>query len=144
MRLTEHFSTEELAASNTAAAHHIDNTPPADVVEHLHVLAEGLELVRALLAQPMHINSGFRCEALNKVIGGVSNSAHQTGYAADFVCPLVGAPIDVVHKIQGSDIKFDQLIQEGTWVHISFAPTMRQEVLTAHFHGGKATYSHGA
>lgn len=143
-QLTEHFTFEELTASNTAAAHHIDNTPPADVADHLHVLAEGLELVRTLLDFPLHINSGYRCPALNKVIGGVPNSAHQTGYAADFVCPQFGVPIDVVHKIQESDIKFDQLIQEGTWTHISFDPAMRQEVLTAHFSGGKATYTHGA
>jgi hypothetical protein len=35
------------------------------------------------------------------------------------------------------------VIEEGTWVHISFAPAMRQQVLTAHFDGDKATYRLG-
>jgi hypothetical protein len=40
-------------------------------------------------------------------------------------------------------ILFDQLIQEGTWIHFSVAPTMRQQILTAHFADGKATYTDG-
>jgi hypothetical protein len=146
MNLSEHFTLEELTFSSTAARRGIDNTAPADVAEHLAVTAAGLEKVRALLGAPLHIDSGYRCPALNKAVGGVPTSAHTTGYAADFICPDAGAPLDIVHKIMADgSIKFDQVIQEGTWVHISFAPTMRQMVLTAHFvEGHKATYSHGA
>ncbi len=71
------------------------------------------------------------------------DSAHVTGNAADFICPAFGVPLDIVKKIAASGVKFDQLIQEGTWVHISFDPAMRQEVLTAHFVDGKATYQSG-
>jgi len=42
-----------------------------------------------------------------------------------------------------SDIKYDQLIYEGTWVHISFAPAARQMALSATFLGGRVTYSQG-
>ena len=152
MNLSEHFTLEELTFSSTAARRGIDNTASAEIVEHLTVTAAGLEKVRALLGDPLHIDSGYRCPALNAAVGGVPTSAHTTGYAADFICPPAGAPIDIVHKIVahnehckaqmlGADmISFDQLIQEGTWVHISFAPTMRNQVLTAHFAGGKATY----
>jgi len=145
MQLTEHFSLEELTFSSTAFARGIDNTPAQVIVEHLRVLAQGLEQVRAILGKPMHVDSGFRCAELNALVRGVPTSAHLSGFAADFVCPAYGAPIEIVKKLTSppSVIEFDQLIQEGTWVHISFAPTMRNEVLTAHFHGGNATYSRG-
>lgn len=143
-QLTPHFASEELCFSSTAVAHGLDNTPTPEVLDHMKVLAEGLEQVRTCLGAAMHIDSGYRSPELNKLVRGVPTSAHVTGYAADFICPTFGTPLDIVHKLQTSGIHFDQVIQEGTWVHISFAPTMRQEVLTAHFAGGKATYTHGA
>lgn len=145
MQLTPHFSLEELVFSSTAVARGIDNTPTPAIVENLRVLAQGLEQVRALLGRPMKIDSGYRCARLNVIVRGVTTSAHLTGFAADFVCPEFGEPIDIVKTLTRppSAIEFDQLIQEGTWVHISFAPTMRREVLTAHFGAGQATYSRG-
>jgi hypothetical protein len=60
---------------------------------------------------------------------------------------LFGTPLDIVRKIVASQMatqmKWDQLIQEGTWVHISAAPTMRQQVLTATFVNGEASYQQG-
>jgi len=56
----------------------------------------------------------------------------------DFNCFGVGKPLDVCRKIVASNMAFDQLIEEGgRWVHISFAPTMRHQVLT--MRGGKYT-----
>ncbi len=145
MQLTEHFKLEELAFSSTAIARGIDNTPPPELLSHLQLLAAGLEQVRALLDAPLHIDSGYRCGALNAIVRGVPSSAHVSGYAADFVCPQFGSPLEIVKAITRppSSIQFDQLIQEGTWVHISFAPTLRNEVLTAHFKSGKVSYSRG-
>ena len=143
MNLTQHFTLEELIYSNDAIANGVDNTPSGDVIEHLRVLATGLEKVRSLLKTPLVSHSGYRCLALNRLEHGVNDSAHLSGYADDFVSPEFGAPPSVVKKIQSSGIKFDQLIQEGTWVHISFAPAMRQQVLTAHLNNGKATYTAG-
>lgn len=156
MNLSEHFSLEELTFSSTAVARGIDNTAPAGIAEHLKVTAAGLEKVRTLLGHPLHIDSGYRSPALNAAVRGVATSAHTTGYAADFICPAFGSPLEIVGAVQahnarciaqgiGADhIGFDQLIQEGTWVHISFDPKMRGEVLTAHFAGGKATYTRGS
>lgn len=144
--LTPHFRLEELTNSSTAQRLLIDNTPPDNVLANLQILAEGLEKVRALLPiqnSPLHIDSGYRCPDLNKAVHGAADSAHMTGYAADFTCSIVGTPEYIVSLIQNSDIKFDQLIQEGTWVHISFDPRMRQEILTAHFTPEGTTYSVG-
>lgn len=144
MQLTTHFSMDELTASSIALRLCINNQPIPNVQANMLVLAEGLEAVRNLLGgQPMHIDSAYRCEALNRAVGGAKDSAHEQGFAADFICPTVGKPIDIVRLIAQSRIDFDQLIQEGTWVHISFAPTLRRQVLTAIFGPGGTTYREG-
>lgn len=143
MRLTEHFTLEELIHSEIAMRRGLDNTPPADVAENLKSLAHGLEQVRGLLGCAMVISSGYRSAELNAAVGSSLTSAHRTGFAADFVAPAFGSPKDVAKAIRDSGIKFDQLIQEGAWVHISFDPRMRRDLLTAHFENGKATYSQG-
>ena len=69
MQLTAHFSLEELIASETATRSGIDNTPPSELMPNLRALADGLEKVRAALGgRPIHINSGYRCPALNKAV----------------------------------------------------------------------------
>ena len=145
-QLTTHFSLEELTRSDTAVRLGIDNTPSDAILANLNVLAQGLEQVRSLLNifnRPVIISSGYRCPKLNKALHGASNSAHMNGYAADFICPDFGTPLDIVKRIATSDLQFDQVIQEGTWVHISFDPKMRRDVLTAHFVNGVATYTNG-
>jgi len=126
MRLSPHFTLEELCASEFAARNAIDNTPPPEVVANLERLAEMLEKVRALLKKPMHISSGFRCATLNARIGGSKTSAHLEGRAADFICPEFGTPYVVARKIAAARLGFDQMIHEyGRWVHIA-VPRLRE------------------
>lgn len=143
IKLSDHFTLEELTFSQTAGRKNIDNKPSLEKVAHLTRLAYCMEQVRALLGGPIRITSGYRSPALNAAIGGSKTSAHMNGYAADFVCPSFGSPLEIALTIAASSIKFDQCIQEGTWVHISFDPAMRREVLTAHFHQGEAYYTEG-
>ena len=148
-QMTEHFSLEELIASDTAVRKGIDNTPTPEVIGHLQVLAELLEHVRAILKHPLHISSGYRSPALNEAVGGVNTaghlSAHCLGLAADFTCREFGTPLDIVKVLDSVGLDFDQLIQEGTWVHIATKVSgNRREVLTAHFtNGQKTTYTLG-
>jgi hypothetical protein len=139
-----HFSMSELTASDTAVRLGIDNTPSAEIVANLEVLAIGLEDVRDILGYPMRISSGYRCPKLNTVVKGSKTSAHMDGFAADFTCPAFGTPLEVVKAIERSPVMFDQCIQEGAWVHISFDPRERRQVLTAHFGAGGTTYTIGA
>ena len=119
-------------------------TVAAHKMEHnLGVLATGLENVRGLLGHSMRVDSGFRCTELNAAVGGAKTSAHMLGYAADFVCPGFGNPLEIVRAISASDLVFDQCIQEGTWVHISFDPKSRRDVLTAIFGVGGTSYRKG-
>src|SRR5262249_10185180 len=96
MNLTAHFTLEELVFSSLAVRLKLDNTPSAEVIEHLKLLAMGLEQLRSRLAAPIHIDSGYRCPLLNSLIHGAVHSAHLLGYAADFVCPGFGSPQEIV------------------------------------------------
>lgn len=136
MKLSDHFALDEFTTSQTAARRGIDNTPPPAVLERLKATAAALEGVRSLLGKPVLISSGYRAPALNRVIGGAIGSAHVLGYAADFISPGAGSPLKVCKAIAASDLKFDQLIEEGTWVHLSFDPRMRRQVLTKNPGGG--------
>lgn len=143
-KLSEHFTLEELTFSSTAQRKQIDNNPPAEVLENMKRLAAGLEEVRAALGnKPMRINSGYRSPKLNRAVGGARLSAHMAGYAADFVCPEFGSPLKIVKALAATGIQFDKLIQEGTWVHISFAPEARRQLLTAHFGPNGTSYTAG-
>jgi zinc D-Ala-D-Ala carboxypeptidase len=128
MQLSEHFSLEELIASEAAARLGIDNTPPAEIALNLKVLAEGLERVRAALGgKPIHVNSGYRCPALNAAIKGAGNSMHMQGLAADILCPQLGPPLDVCRAIVAAGIETDQIIHEfGRWCHVAFAAPGKQ------------------
>jgi hypothetical protein len=149
MKLTEHFSLEEFYESDTALRLGIDNKPDAEVQSNLTVLSFGLERVRSILGSPMHISSGYRCPQLNKAIGGSSSSQHMQGLAADFTAPEFGSPLAICNEIVAHReyILYDQVINEGRWVHISFQADPRfkprGEVLTAHFSANGVRYSKG-
>ena len=144
MQLSQNFKLNEFTTSQTATRKGIDNTAPAPIVERLRMVANTLEQIRTLLGNhSIRISSGYRCIALNRAIGSGDSSAHTLGYAVDFTCLGFGTPKEVAKKIAESPIKFDQLIYEGTWVHLSVDPRNRRDLLTAHFRGGKVTYTKG-
>ena len=123
MQLTKHFSLEELIASEAAVRLGIDNTPTDEILLNLQALAAGLELARSALGgRPIHVNSGYRCHALNKKIGGAKNSQHMKGLAADIIFPSFGPPLAVCRAIVAARVPSDQIIHEfGQWCHVSFA-----------------------
>ena len=123
MRLSPHFSLEELTHSDTAVRLDIDNTPTAEVIDNLIFLAEKLEDVRNLLRCPMLISSGYRSRDLNDHLGSKRTSQHTTGNAVDFIAPMWGNPRSVVEEIvkHTKKINYDQIILEfDRWCHLSF------------------------
>lgn len=158
------FTLRELTRSDTAKRLGIDNVPTGQVLENLKTTAWHLRDVRELLAKPaehttftrepwetdwdlktynpIYVSSGYRSPELNKHIPGSSNtSAHTLGYAADIKCPGFGTPYEVVAKIAASPLmnEVDQLIYEyGSWVHISWDPRKRGQVLTIDKNGTRS------
>ena len=148
MKLTAHFTLEELTASTTAKQLGITNTPTPEHVNNLSELAQRiLEPLRIAWGSPIVVTSGYRGFYLNKAVKGSSTSAHCYGLAADIV-PANGAMVafkafvrDWLHK---SGTAYDQYIDEknlkgSEWVHVGLrdrkGKQRRQELKT--IDGGK-------
>ena len=134
------FSMDELTHSDTAARHGIDNTPNENEKDNLYKLAMELENVRKLLNnKPIYVSSGYRCLALNKLLGSKKTSSHIKGLAADFTCRQFGTPNEIVFALINSDIPYDQVILEfDRWVHLSFCEdqeTPRRQALVINKEG---------
>ena len=124
--VTMHFTIEELYASATAKAKGIDNTPNIQqMINLVYLAAYVLEPLRMAMDEPIKIGSGFRCQKLNKAVGGVYNSQHLKGQAADLCIDGDIAKGKRWFNYIKDHLPFDQLIWEhnakGTyWVHVSF------------------------
>ena len=78
--MPKYFTLKELISTNRK----IENIPTFEVVNHLEELVEKLlDPLRYAYNKPIRVTSGYRSQALNKAVGGVDNSAHLNGYAAD-------------------------------------------------------------
>ena len=81
-----YFNLSELSASASAERLAIDNTPPRAAQRMLTILVEQLlDPIRRRYGAPIIVTSGYRCPALNTAVGGVANSHHIVGCAADIV-----------------------------------------------------------
>jgi len=119
LKLSEHFTLEELVYSDIAKKHSLDNNPDKLTISNLTRLAELLENVRTLFNQPIRINSAYRSITVNSLLGSKPTSQHCLGCAADIRIDGL-TPDQIVKKIIKSDIQYDQLIREfDSWVHIS-------------------------
>src|SRR5260370_24189072 len=134
MKITEHFTLEELSFSEAAARLGLNNTPRKAVITSLGLVAAVMERIRTLLGdRPIVVHSGYRSAEVNQAVGGAATSAHCRGLACDFVCPAFGTPVKVALAILKSDVEYDQLILEYGWVHVGLAQQgllSRREALT--------------
>lgn len=130
------FGEAVLCHSDTALRCGLDNGCPDALKDNLKRLSALLGQVAGLVpgGEGLCITSGFRSQALNEKVGGVENSQHTLGQAADIVCPTLGSPYALACAIRDSDIEFDQLILEfNRWVHVSVqdrGQTARRECLS--------------
>jgi zinc D-Ala-D-Ala carboxypeptidase len=120
MNLSEHFTLEELTASETAARNNWDNTPNATELANLVRLAAFLEEVKTVLGgKPVMINSAFRSKLVNDGVGSKDSSQHRVGCAADIRVPNM-TPDEVVKAVMAANLGYDQVIREfDRWTHIS-------------------------
>jgi hypothetical protein len=90
---------------------------PGGCEENLEALMDNvLDPARRKLGMPITVNSGFRCTVHNKTVGGVYNSQHVSGQAADVSCE----DNRKLARIIVENGKFDQLIIYPTFVHVSW------------------------
>lgn len=118
----KYFTIAELCKSDTATAKHINNTPTEAVKKNLTALVDKvLDPLRELYGAPVYISSGYRCEKLNKAVGGVANSQHLTGQAADINQGSYTENRRIFTYLEEYG-DFDQLLWEngGQWVHVSY------------------------
>ncbi len=124
--ISKNFSLEELLASETAKAQGIRNVPTnAEVVALCALVFNVLQPLRDAMQEPIKIGSGYRCPALNKAVGGVWNSQHMKGEAADLCIDGDKKKGRKWMEWIMDNCDFDQLIFEHNakgsyWVHVSF------------------------
>lgn len=124
---SEFFSLAELIKSSTANKHHIDNTPSSEVVKNLQYGVDMvLDPLRRLYGKPIIITSGFRCQKLNDLVGGVSNSWHTKGNAADIhVESLTEATklFNNLQKMPSVDTVLFEHSSTAQWLHVQWDMT---------------------
>lgn len=141
----KHFTIKELTSSPTAEKYGIKNEPNATEKACLVKLVDKiLDPLREAWGSPIIVTSGFRCDRLNKVVGGATSSQHRRGEAAD-IRTLSDKPsdnkrlFDLIVKLK---LPFDQLINENDydWVHVSYSSRNRRQKLRAVKKNGKWVY----
>ena len=156
MKLSNSFTLAEMCKSNTATRKGIEEqySPPKEIIDNLTKLCkEVLQPIRDGLELPLRVTSGYRCEKLNKEIGGSSRSQHVKGQAADIELWIRGEEKngilldEIINLYFRGAIVFDQMIIEypdehgvPKWVHISYSDNNRCEILKAEKVKGKTVY----
>ncbi len=118
MKITKNFTLSELTNTSTGI---INNPDREQVGAIIRLCGKVLQPARDLYGKAIHVNSGYRSPAVNKTVGGVRNSQHSLGEAADIT----------VHSREGNkklfeiirdNLSFDQLISERdfSWIHVSY------------------------
>ncbi len=150
MKISEHISYKEATRSVTALRLEIDNTPNEYQLQNMEIIAKNVfEPLRKAVGGAIKINSFFRCEDLNKAIGGSSKSQHCQGRAIDIDDNYGYMSNNDMYKYIKENLDFDQLIFEfpdengnASWIHVSYvdADSNRKRCLKAIKENGKTKY----
>lgn len=126
MQISKHISYKEATYSATAARLKIDNTPSAEVLANMKLVAEKcFEPLREWYGKPIKINSFYRSPELNKAVKGAKNSDHVKGMAIDIDAGSNSENLKLFNWLK-ENAEFKQLIHEygdkngPEWVHISY------------------------
>ena len=148
-RISKHISYKEATRSNTALRLGIENIPNEYQLQNMEMVAKHVfEPLRVAIDAPIKINSFFRCEELNKAIGGSTKSQHCQGRAIDIDDYYGNVSNAFMYHYIKDNLDCDQLIWEfGTdenpdWVHVSYVDgdSNRQRCLRAIRENGKTKY----
>ena len=149
VRISKHISYKEATRSATALRLGIENVPNQYELQNMEMVAKHVfEPLREAVDAPIKINSFFRCEELNKAIGGSTKSQHCQGRAIDIDDVYGNVSNAFMYYYIKDNLDFDQLIWEfGTdhnpdWVHVSYidGDSNRKRCLKAVRENGKTKY----
>jgi len=149
IKISDHISYKEATRSATALRLGIDNVPNQYELQNMEMVAKHVfEPLRKAVDAPIKINSFFRCEELNKAIGGSTKSQHCQGRAIDIDDVYGNVSNAFMYYYIKDNLDFDQLIWEfGTdhnpdWVHVSYVDgdSNRKRCLKAIREDGKTKY----
>lgn len=137
MKLTEHFTLEELTKSETAKKQCINNAPDLTAACFLALLAAlVLEPARVKFGKPIRVSNAYRSEALNNILVKTSNAAknsqHLKGQAADLYTDDPKDLPALFAILKEGD--FDQLLFEHNkdgkrWIHVSYNPNGNRRMI---------------
>lgn len=121
-----YFTIKEMTKSQTAELYHIENTPTKEVIENLKKIMYILDMIRVYIRKPIFINSGYRCKRLNEMVGGVQNSMHTKGLAADFRTEEKEDIKIMFEFLKANQKKFKiiELINYKTFIHVGVSETL--------------------
>lgn len=124
----KYFVFEQFFRSDVAVACGIDNVPDVRrnqlIRGNIMLLVDNvLDPIREHVGLPVIITSGFRCPALNELVGGKGSSQHLTGQAADFT--VLGMTVREYKELAywcADNLEFDQLIvyPGRKFIHVSY------------------------
>lgn len=122
----KYFKYSELLKSETAEENNIDNTPKDETtIDNINYTISRLDEIREGYGKPIVVTSGYRCEELNILVGGVKDSKHKNGLGVD----LKWDKELVEYIVENS--KFDKLIREKSgntkWIHLQFKKNKDEE-----------------
>lgn len=86
-----------------------------------------LDDARERAGVPFTITSGYRTVKRNNAVGGVSNSSHLRGYAADIACTESRNRFHIVRAL--ISVGFDRIGIGATFIHVDNDPNKADDVI---------------
>lgn len=124
---SDFFTLQELIKSTTAARLKINNTPANEIIRNLQYgVSMVLDPLRRIRQKPIIITSGFRCAQLNKAVGGVPNSWHTKGNAADIHIKDENEAreiFDILKTLPSVDTVLFEHSRSSQWIHVQWDMT---------------------
>ena len=117
VRLSPHFKLSEFLNLKK----YPENVPTIQAVANLTYGCLMLLEPARLVTGPIIVTSGFRCEEVNRKVGGVTRSQHLTGQAADIHLADPSRFRRLVEFLKACE-HTDQLLTGSTWLHVSWTP----------------------
>lgn len=124
----KHFNLSEFFFSSTAEKNGIKNEPSIDaratIARNIDLLVDNvLDPIRDMTHAPILITSGYRCPQVNRLVGGVVDSQHMSGCAADF--HVIGFTPSMMYQVFlyiFNTLEYDQLIyyRSKNFIHVSY------------------------